>query len=45
MPMSFLGSCTELQVLKLRATDLSPGSLVASSMLQHLELHYCGVSH
>jgi len=45
MPMSFLGSCTQLQVLKLCGINLSgPGSLVASSMLQHLGLRRCSVS-
>jgi len=44
MPMSFLGICTQLQVLKLCNINLSPGSLVASSMLQHLELCFCRVS-
>jgi len=44
MPMSFLGSCTQLRVLKLCNINLSPGSLVASSMLQHLELCFCRVS-
>jgi len=39
MPMSFLASCSQLQVLKLNGYDLQgPGSLVASTMLQHLEL-------
>jgi len=45
MPMALLANCTQLRVLVLRETDLSgPGSLVASSMLQHLELHECRVS-
>jgi len=45
MPVSFLGSCTQLQLLKLSYSNLSgPGSLVASSMLQHLELYQCRVS-
>jgi len=42
MPMSFLASCTQLQLLKLSRLDLKgPGSLVASTMLQHLELDNC----
>jgi len=42
MPMSFLASCTHLQVVKLHWFVLKgPGSLVASTMLQHLELDYC----
>jgi len=37
VPMSFLGRCTQLRVLQLCSMKLSgPGSLVASSMLQHL---------
>jgi len=43
MPKSFLGSCTQLQVLKLSNIHFSPGSLVASSMLQHPELCACQV--
>jgi len=39
MPVSYLGRCTQLCVLKLSHSRLScPGSLVAGSMLQHLEL-------
>jgi len=45
MPMSFLGSCTQMHLLKLCNINLSrPGSLVASSILQQLELHSCIVS-
>jgi len=45
MPTSFLSCCTQLRVLKLSRSELSgPGSLVASSMLQHLELHDCRLS-
>jgi len=45
IPMSFLACCTQLRVLKLCEIDLSgPGSLVASSMLQHLELFGCSAS-
>jgi len=45
MSMSFLGSCTQLQVLELCNIYLSgPGSLVTSSMLQHLKLHSCRFS-
>jgi len=45
MPMSYLVACTQLQLLVLRGVNLSgPGSLVASSMLQHLELQRCRVS-
>jgi len=45
MPKAYLGSSTQMQVLKLRDINLSgPGSLVASTMLQHLELRFCGVS-
>jgi len=45
MPVSFLAGCTELQVLELRAVKLSaPGSLVASTMLQHLILQDCWLS-
>jgi len=44
MPMSYLVDCAQLQVLKLRRIKLSsPSSLVASSMLQHLELQRCRV--
>jgi len=42
MPMSYLGLCTQLRVLKLLDIDRrGPGSLLASSMLQHLELQDC----
>jgi len=45
MPMPFLACCTQLHVLKLCRINLSgPGSLVASSMLQLLELQRCRVS-
>jgi len=44
IPISFLASCTQLQVLKLYDINLSPGSMVASTMLQRLELDGCGVS-
>jgi len=45
MPMSFLATCTQLQVLKLCRIYISgPGSLVTSSMLQRLELRRCRVS-
>jgi len=44
--MSFLASCTQLQVLELWSNlDLSgPGSLVASTMLQHMKLDNCKLS-
>jgi len=42
MPMSYLASCTQLQHLKLgHLHPKGPGSLVASTMLQHLELECC----
>jgi len=45
MPMSFLVSCAQLQSLKLQGFQLkSPGSLVASTMLQHLELSICTIT-
>jgi len=45
MPMSFLASCTQLQLLKLWDFELKgPGSLVASTILQHLELDYSSVA-
>jgi len=45
MPISYLAPCTQLRVLALRESNFSgPGSLVASSMLQHLELEDCSVS-
>jgi len=44
LPSSFLGSCTQLRVLKLSKINLSPGSLAASTMLQQLELRACTVS-
>jgi len=44
MPMSFLASCSQLQVLKLHRSALEgPGSLVTSTMLQHLELPHCKI--
>jgi len=43
MPMSFLGSCTQLRVLELCDMDLRPDSLLASTMLQHLGLSCCMV--
>jgi len=45
MPMSFLSSCTQLQLLKMSGFQLKgPGSLVASTMLQHLELVECSIA-
>jgi len=45
MPMSFLASCMRLQFLKLLGYDLQgPGSLVASTTLQHLELVACSIT-
>jgi len=45
MPVSFLASCTQLKFLKLQSYGLTgPGSLVASTMLQHLELRNCCIS-
>jgi len=44
MPMSFLASCTRLQFLNLHGYNFEgPGSLLASTMLQHLELVSCSV--
>jgi len=44
MPVSFLASCTQLQFLKLTTFRLQgPGSLVASTMLQDLELNNCSI--
>jgi len=44
MPMSFLASCTQLHRLKLQGFGLTgPGSLVASTMLQDLELFVCRI--
>jgi len=44
MPTSFLASCTQLQYLKLQGFEFTdPGSLVPSTMLQHLELHCCNI--
>jgi len=45
MPMSFLAGCTQLRVLELRYLQISsPSSLVASTMLQSLKLHGCGLA-
>jgi len=45
MPMSYLASCTQLQLLNLQGFELKGrGSLVASTMLQHLELNDCILS-
>jgi len=45
LPMAFLASCTSLRVLKLWGVQLTgPGSLVASTMLQHLELDCCRIT-
>jgi len=45
MPMTFLANCTQLGVLVLRDINLSgPGRLVASSLLQYLELQRCRFS-
>jgi len=45
MPSSFLANCTQLRVLVLWDTNLSgTGSLLASSMLQRLELSHCRAS-
>jgi len=45
IPMSFLSSCTQLQFLRLLGFWLKgPGSLVASTMLQHLELDDCRIA-
>jgi len=42
---SFLASCTHLQVLKLKYyIHKGPGSLVASTSLQHLELYSCTIT-
>jgi len=44
MPMSFLSSCTQLQVLRLcYSYFMGPGRLLASNLLQHLELKDCRV--
>jgi len=53
MPMSFLAVCTQLQSLKLQGYDVDdegpgrrprlPGSLVASTILQHLEIVGCSI--
>jgi len=44
MPVSYLVGCTQLQVLELANINLTPGNLVASSMLQHLQLQRCTFS-
>jgi len=45
LPMSYLASCTQLQSLNLQDYELTgPGSLVASTMLQHLQLRNCGIA-
>jgi len=44
MPASFLGSCTQLQVLKLGDISLDPGSLATSTKLQHVKLQG-GLAH
>jgi len=42
IPMSFLASCTQLQFLRLQGFQFrGPGSLVASTMLQRLDLALC----
>jgi len=45
LPASCLASCTELQVLKLKGPGAIEGvsNLVASTMLQHLQLEYCSL--
>jgi len=44
LPMAFLASCTQLRFLKLWGFQLKgPGSLVASTMLQHLALDSCSI--
>jgi len=44
MPESFMASCKQLRVLAVRGFALpGPGSLVASTMLQHLELTNCRI--
>jgi len=44
LPMLFVASCRQFRVLSLRGFSLTgPGSLVASTMLQHLELKSCRV--
>jgi len=45
MCMSYLASCTHLQHLELQSYRFKgPGSLVASTMLQHLELFSCSIA-
>jgi len=45
MPKLFLASSTRLQFLMLSGFQLKgPGSLVASTMLQHLELYNCSIA-
>jgi len=44
LPMSYLASCTQLHVLELYGLNLAaPGSLAASTVLQHLELQGCRI--
>jgi len=45
MPLSYLASCTQLRFLKSWGVQLTgPGSLVTSTMLQHLELDGCSIA-
>jgi len=45
MPMSYVASCKQLRVLSLHGFPLrGPGSLVASTLLQHLELSCCALN-
>jgi len=45
LPMSFLSRCTQLRVLSLHYLPLAcPGRLVASTLLQHLELKSCSIN-
>jgi len=45
MPMSYLERCTRLHVLELTTFSFTgPGSLVASTLLQHLKLCSCRIS-
>jgi len=44
MPLSFTSSCTQLRVLCVHFSPLiGPGRLLASSLLQHLELNACSI--
>jgi len=44
MPMSYLASCTQLKILRLQGYELEgSGSLVASTVLQQLELKECSI--